>query len=251
MHKKLVAANWKMNLLHEDVKQLAPKIHSFQEQIKMNCEVQIYVPSIYIDFILNNSQLSVGAQNVHWENKGAFTGEVSASQLNSIGCKNVLIGHSERREIFKEDNTIIERKLLNAIENDLNILLCFGEPFEIREKKKHLEYISNQIQLALRKIKKEKIHKLTLAYEPIWAIGSGLTATKDQIEEMHNHIRYELVKQFSSFGDEVRILYGGSCNDTNAREIFACSNVDGGLIGGASLNFDKFSKIIEIANDLS
>ena len=251
MKRKLVAANWKMNLLKEEAVENIFRLENHISQKEMHCELQIFVPSIYIDFILNNSQLTVGAQNVHWENQGAFTGEISALQLKSIGCDHLLIGHSERRDFFFEDDFIIEKKIHQSLSNGFNVILCVGESLKIRNQNEHLAFVSSQLNSALRKIDKEMVHQLTIAYEPIWAIGTGLTAELEQIEEMHNHIRSVLTSIFHNQHRSVRILYGGSCNEKNAHQIFSCSNVDGGLIGGASLDFDKFSKIIEIANDLS
>jgi triosephosphate isomerase len=193
---------------------------------------------------LNNSTIQVGAQNFHFEEKGAFTGEISARQVKDLGCSYVLVGHSERRVLFGETDDALLKKIKAALRTGLNIIYCIGETLGEREEGKQKVKIQSQIEL-LSSFNESELSKISIAYEPIWAIGTGLTATPIQAEEMHAFIREVLLNLFSEHSAEnTSILYGGSCNEKNAVELFKCSNIDGGLIGGASLKSDSFSKIV-------
>jgi triosephosphate isomerase (TIM) len=246
MAKKIVAANWKMNLLRKEAISL---INVFNERLKDNegLEVIVFPPSIYIADLLQvtNTSVHVGAQNFYFEEKGAYTGEVSATQLKDLGCSYALVGHSERRMIFDESNEMIYQKIKAALQADINIVYCCGESFEERESGKHKIKIKEQIEV-LKSLSSEELSSISIAYEPIWAIGTGLTATPFQAEEMHAFIRGVINELFSEvIAQDISILYGGSCNEKNAAELFNCPNIDGGLIGGASLKVDSFLKIVD------
>jgi triosephosphate isomerase len=249
MRKKLVAANWKMNLTLQQVQGFTEELNFDHSNFK--CDVQVYAPSIYLAYLLNRN-VPVGAQNFYFQSSGAFTGEISCDQLKSIGCNHVLVGHSERRILFDETNDIIRKKLETAFKSEMNPILCIGESLEIRENNAHLKFIENQLKAALNTCSISDLGRLTIAYEPVWAIGTGHTANASQVAEMHAFIRQFFAKEYGdTLSDSIRILYGGSCNEQNAKELFSLENVDGGLIGGASLSSVKFLQILNIANELS
>lgn len=248
MAKKIIAANWKMNLLRGEAISLFKSLNNRLIE-GSGVQVVIFPPSIYISDLLavNSSKINIGAQNFYFEEKGAFTGEVSAIQLKDMGCTHVLIGHSERRGLFGESNEIIFQKIKAALQADLKIVYCCGESLEERESGKHEIKIQTQIEV-LKSLSNEELSSISIAYEPIWAIGTGLTATPSQAEEMHAFVRGVINELFSeAIAQDISILYGGSCNEKNAAELFNCANIDGGLIGGASLNEISFLKIVEAA----
>lgn len=190
--------------------------------------------------------LKVGAQNVSQYDCGAYTGEISASMLESIGVKYVTIGHSERRTIFNEDNNIIACKIKKALENNLNPIVCCGEPLEERKNNNYLNFIQNQIEKAIFSLSEDEIEKIILAYEPIWAIGTGETASAEQAQEVHKYIREIIEEKFGNkIADNITILYGGSVKPSNAKELFSEEDIDGALVGGASLNAESFVGIIK------
>ena len=245
MAKKIVAANWKMNLFKSEA------IMLYDEMVKIlpenDVEVAVFSPSIFLSELIafQSNRLAIGAQNFYFEDKGAYTGEVSALQLKDLGCSYVLIGHSERRVLFSESDKLIQKKIKAALKIGLKIIYCCGESLEERENKTHQLKISSQLE-TLNLFTPEELSDLAIAYEPIWAIGTGFTASPQQAEQMHQFIRDELAKNFSSeFSKSISLLYGGSCNEKNANELFQCPNIDGGLIGGASLNADSFSQIVD------
>lgn len=244
MRKKIIGANWKMNLLFEETKFLCEQIDDANFQLPF--ELIVFPSSLYLSSVLPKNNWSLGAQDVYYEEKGAFTGAISPAQLKSINCRYVLIGHSERRNLFDESDALINQKLIGAIENELSVVFCCGEPIEVREKLGHLQFIENQLIQGLKGIDEIQMPNCVIAYEPMWAIGTGHNASKVEIEEMHGFIRQVLSKMYSSScADGVRIIYGGSCNQNNAREIFSYQDVDGGLIGAASLRFDSLNSIIK------
>ena len=211
-------------------------------------EVIFLVPFTDIEIVktlTNDSKISVGAQNFYYEPKGAFTGEISADMLLELGCTHVIIGHSERRQIFKEDNDLINKKVVTAVGKHLIPIICCGETLEQRENNETLSFIKGQIESAYNGISKEEASRTIIAYEPIWAIGTGKTATSDQAEEVCKAIR-ETVKGIydDELASNIRILYGGSVNSKNAKELFSKENIDGGLVGGASLK----AEFIDIVN---
>jgi len=245
MAKKIIAANWKMNLMREEAISLFNGVKKGLSAHK-ETEIVVFPPSIYIsDLISNHPLIEVGAQNFYFEEKGAFTGEISPFQLKNIGCNYVLIGHSERRELFDESNELLSKKMRSALDANLKIIYCCGETLQEREEGSHLEKIQSQLEI-LKSLTNDELNAISIAYEPIWAIGTGLTATPGQAEEMHAFIRRILIDSFSKeLASEISILYGGSCNENNANELFNCPNIDGGLIGGASLKVDSFLKIVD------
>jgi triosephosphate isomerase len=201
--------------------------------------------SIY-NLVKDNPKVFLGAQNCSQHVSGAYTGEVSAPILKSTGCDYVIIGHSERREYFNESNEMLTQKVNRAFENDLTPIFCCGEPLSIREQGKHFDYVCSQLTESLFHYSPDQFMKLVIAYEPIWAIGTGVTATSAQAQDMHARIREHLASKYGkSLAAEITILYGGSCNPKNARELFANPDVDGGLIGGASLKSRDFIDIIK------
>jgi len=245
MRKKIIAANWKMN---KNPNEAVEFVNNLKEKINNNThEVVLCVP--YIDLLvvrdsLKNYNISVGAQNVFYEDAGAYTGEISAKILKESGINYVIIGHSERREIFHESDQDINKKILKSLEHDLKIILCVGESLEQRENKITIEFIKTQIKNALENIREEKLINIAIAYEPIWAIGTGKTATSEQAQEICLEIRKYINKIYSeNAGENIRILYGGSVNANNAHELFNMPDIDGGLIGGASLKQD-FIRIV-------
>lgn len=250
MRKKIVAANWKMNLTLAEGRKLVDGILAGLPQLNDNKLVVIAPPFVHIAQTasqLNGKQyIFTGAQNCAAEASGAFTGEVSAHMLQDAGVQYVIIGHSERREYYKEDNATITKKVNLALTNNLHVLFCCGEPLEIRDANTQNNYVEQQIKDSLFHLDAARLKNVTIAYEPIWAIGTGRTASSAQAQEMHAHIRNVIAGKFGAeAANYMAILYGGSCKPSNAAELFACPDVDGGLIGGASLKADEFLGIIE------
>ena len=245
MAKNIIAANWKMNLMRDEAISLFNGVNNGLSA-HTETEIVIFPPSIYIsDLISNDSQIEVGAQNFFSEKKGAFTGEISPFQLKNLGCNYVLIGHSERRELFHESKEILSKKMRSALDANLKIIFCCGETLQEREEGSHLDKIQSQLEI-LNSLTNADLNAISIAYEPIWAIGTGLTATPFQAEEMHAFVRGVINELFSEvIAQDISILYGGSCNENNANELFNCPNIDGGLIGGASLKVDSFLKIVD------
>ncbi len=244
---KIAAGNWKMNKTFEDALQLSREIANGQRAEEVI--TILGVPSIYlkmiVDQVLHVPGLEVAAQNCHAKPSGAYTGEISAPMLNSIGIKYVIIGHSERREYFAESNEELAEKVNIAFSNDLVPIFCCGESLAIRKSGNHLDYVANQLKESLYHLTGEQISNLIIAYEPIWAIGTGETASPEQAQEMHEYLRNAIAKQYNSkIANTIPILYGGSVNPANAEVIFSQKDVDGGLVGGASLKSPDFLKII-------
>lgn len=252
MRKKIVAGNWKMNLSCHEATALFSQILEFTEEFPKNTEVVICPPFLYIkEFakkVSSSKIVSIGAQNCHFGNDGAFTGEISAEMLKSAGAKYCIIGHSERRLMFGETDETVNKKTIKALEVSLNAIVCVGETLTIREQNGHFPYVEQQVKSALASIPAEKLSKIIIAYEPVWAIGTGKTATPQQAQEMHAFIRNIIsVLYDSSAAETILILYGGSCNAENAKSLFECHDVDGGLIGGASLKAGSFIQVIKSA----
>ncbi|PSR05412.1 MAG: triose-phosphate isomerase [Bacteroidetes bacterium SW_11_45_7] len=250
MRKKIVAGNWKMNKQMEEGLKLTFAIKETNKNFPEELEVVLAPPFIHLyameELLKNQPNFFLGAQNCHEEESGAYTGEVSAAMLASVGVDYVIIGHSERRHYFNETDTHVANKLQQAIANDLNPILCVGEHLAIRNDKKHFEYVQQQIENTLFSFTADLMQDLVIAYEPVWAIGTGHNATPEQAQEMHQHIRQILQDQYSkSFANNLTILYGGSCKPSNAPDLFQQPDIDGGLIGGASLSADDFSAIIQ------
>ena len=247
--KKIVAGNWKMNMTLDESVNLINEL----KQISTN-DVDIKIAPSFTNLnkavsLLDSSKIEVIAQNVYPEERGAFTGEISIEMLKSVGVFSIIIGHSERRKHFNENDSILSKKAKTAIDNSLNIIFCVGEELSEREKGNHFELIKNQIINGLFGLDKDQIKNVVIAYEPVWAIGTGKTAENYQIQEMHEFIRKLFNDKYGSdISQQIRILYGGSVKPNNAEEIFSLNDVDGGLIGGASLNFSDFNAIVQAAN---
>jgi len=246
--KKIVAGNWKMNTNFDEAISL---INTIKTQAKQFSQVEkiIFPPFVFLQTaatnLLNETNFFVGAQNCSEHIKGAYTGEVSAEMLSSVACKYVLVGHSERRTFFKETDGQLILKIQHALNNNLKVIFCFGEQLEERKHGKHFDTVKLQLENVLKSFSEEQLKNIYLAYEPVWAIGTGETATPAQAQEMHAYIRRVLGHLFTDVvAQNMPILYGGSCNAQNAAELFSCADVDGGLIGGASLKADDFCKII-------
>lgn len=246
MRKKIVAGNWKMNLLPVEALNLFRAIID-KKSDDSDVEILVFPPSLYVgELIQFNTEVGVGVQNFYPEEKGAFTGEISVVQISAIGVKYALVGHSERRMYFGEDEILLKRKVDAALKYDLTPIFCCGEPLQIRENNEQGSFVRKQLESSLFHLSANDLSRCVIAYEPVWAIGTGKTATFDQAEEMHASIRSWInVKYDQETADSISILYGGSCNASNAKELFACPNVDGGLIGGASLEADSFITIAQ------
>lgn len=249
MRTKLVAGNWKMHLNPVAAEELARGI----AEVKTDGKVDVLLCPAYtlihtVRTALGDSDVAVGAQNLYWEPKGAFTGEVSAEMIVSAGCTYVIIGHSERRQYFGETDASVRRKTAAALEAGLTPIVCVGETLEEREEGRTEAVINRQLSGGLERFKPEEAAKLVIAYEPVWAIGTGRTATPETAQEVHGQIRAWLEQEFGKeVAEGTRILYGGSVKGKNASELFAEEDIDGGLVGGASLDAEDFSKIIEAA----
>lgn len=246
---KIVAANWKMNL---DMEQAAAWLADVTEPIEhFKAEVMVFPSFIMVGDLMDlyeGNKIVFGAQNCSHKEGGAYTGEVSAKQLMSVGIDYVLVGHSERREYFFESNEIVKEKLKQALKNDLIPIFCCGEPLQVRNNNEQLSFVKQQLEESLFTFSEEEISNIIIAYEPVWAIGTGLNATTEQAQEMHAFIRAEVASKYSQkTASEIRILYGGSCKPENAKELFSCKDVDGGLIGGASLKANDFLEIVNAA----
>lgn len=249
MRKKIVAGNWKMNKLADEANALANEVMAkVKAEVPADVQVIMGTPSIYLNQINQLVQgidnLAVSAQNCHEKASGAYTGEISASMLASLGLKYVILGHSERREYFNETNEQLAEKVNAALENGLTPIFCCGESLDMRQNGDFLKFVADQLTASLFHLSEEDFSKIVIAYEPIWAIGTGLTASSEQAQEMHAYLRKHLASKYGqTIADNCSILYGGSCNPKNAQELFACEDVDGGLIGGASLKADDFIAI--------
>ncbi len=251
MKNKIVAGNWKMNKVFSEAEELLVSIAEGVDDMPLETEIIICPPFLYLEMaadIAEESNFYVGAQNVAAEEKGAYTGEISASMLKTSGVDFCIIGHSERRTYFKETNAELRKKVDVALANDVNPIFCVGEHLTDRESKKHFEVVETQVTESLFHLDSNKFEHIIIAYEPVWAIGTGLTATPDQAQEMHAFIRSLIEKKYGTEqAYNSYIIYGGSCNPQNALELFICKDVDGGLIGGASLKAEDFIEIINAA----
>ena len=252
MRKPFVAGNWKMNTDSHSSVNLAERITSVSSDIAdRGIRVAVFPPFVYLQLVfkaLSVSNIAVGAQDLYFEQNGAFTGEISASMLKDIGCTYALCGHSERRHVIGERDELINKKVAAAISGGLLPILCVGELLEERKADKTTEVVTRQIKNGLAGLSAEKISAVTIAYEPVWAIGTGLTATPQQAQEAHNLVRKLLAEMYDArLAEETRILYGGSVKPDNAAELMRQQDVDGVLVGGASLKADDFLEIIRAA----
>ena len=250
MRKKIVIGNWKMNKsLSEGIQLVDNIIQELNSATSVNVVKVIAPPYVHLailsEKLKNFNGFEVAAQNCHQSKNGAFTGEVSAEMIASCGVNYVILGHSERRQYFNESNELLAQKVNSVLANNLIPVFCIGENLAERNANQHLEAVTKQMKESLFHLLPADFSKIIIAYEPVWAIGTGVTASVHQAQGMHNHIRAEINKKYGKdISSEIPILYGGSCNPKNAKELFACIDVDGGLIGGASLNSADFVAVI-------
>jgi len=250
MRRKVVAGNWKMNKTAKESKQLASELVKALEKLTLvNTDVIVAPTSINLSSVIeatDGSALEVSAQNMHQAESGAYTGEISASMLTALDINHVILGHSERREYFGETDQILAEKVSTALRHELTPIFCFGEVLEERQSARHFDVVKTQIQNGLFHLEKIDWNNIILAYEPVWAIGTGETASPEQAQEMHAHIRKVIAEKYGDeIANRVSILYGGSVKPANAQEIFSKPDVDGGLIGGAALNSEDFIAIVK------
>lgn len=250
MRKQIAAANWKMNLTLEQGMKLLDDLLSENIELQDRQEAVFGIPFPYLipakEKIKDHINYFIAAQNCYFQKSGAYTGEVSAEMLKSVGTDYVIIGHSERREYFNENNQMLAEKINICFENDLKPIFCCGEPLSIREANEQNSYVENQLKESLFHLSAEQLTGFVIAYEPIWAIGTGKTASSAQAQEMHAHIRSVMAANYNNeVAESISILYGGSVKANNAEEIFGEKDVDGGLVGGASLNASEFATIIK------
>ncbi len=248
MRRRIIAGNWKMHNNLSESQNLVTKLVNGLNNRNINREVIICPPFTSlteVNNLLNDTKIELGAQNMHFEDKGAFTGEISADMLKSVGCKYVILGHSERRTIFGEPDELINKKIKQALNAGLTPIFCIGETLEQRENGITNDVIKNQVSEGVKELSEEDANKLIIAYEPIWAIGTGKTATPEQAQEVHKFIRSLLKEKFSEdTSDNIPILYGGSVKPNNAEDLLAKEDIDGALVGGACLDADSFISII-------
>jgi len=253
MRKKIIAGNWKMNKTGTEAasfaRDLKIKTLNINKTEIIVCPPYIAIVPVYE--ILKQSRVKIGAQNVHWETSGAFTGEVSAEMIEQAGCKYVIIGHSERRQYFGETDQSVNKKIMQTLTTSLSPIVCVGETLQQREAGKTNDVVKVQIAEGLAGLSIDQMKRLVLAYEPVWAIGTGVTATPAQAEEVHHFIRDLLADLFSpQIANATQILYGGSVKPDNVKELLSQDNIDGGLIGGASLKVDSFVEMIQATEQL-
>lgn len=247
MRKKIVAGNWKM---HKNAEQTEDLLNDLIAKIPTEINAQVIVAPTFVNLAsavdhLEFTSINVAAQNMHQAESGAYTGEISADMLKSVGVNTVILGHSERRSIFHETDALIANKVDTALKHDMTVIFCFGEELKDRQSKNHFNIVENQLRDGLFHIQSKDWEKIVLAYEPVWAIGTGETASPEQAQEMHEFIRETVRKTFgSNVAEDISILYGGSVKPDNAKEIFSKPDVDGGLIGGAALNANDFVAIV-------
>ena len=247
MRKKIVAGNWKM---HKNAEQTEDLLNELIAKIPTDTDTNVIVAPTFVNLAsavdhLEFTNIKVAAQNVHQAEGGAFTGEISADMLKSVGVDIVILGHSERRAIFHETDALIANKVNTALEHDMTVIFCFGEELKDRHSANHFNVVENQLKDGLFQIEAKDWEQVVLAYEPVWAIGTGETASPEQAQEMHEFIRETVRKTYGNeVADTVSILYGGSVKPENAKEIFSKPDVDGGLIGGAALKADDFVAIV-------
>jgi triosephosphate isomerase (TIM) len=251
MRAKIVAGNWKMNKTLEEASILTSEVMGMiGDEVRNDVKVIVCTPFPYLITVKNilgkNSGIQVGAQNCSEHQWGAYTGEVSAPMLQSMGVKYVIIGHSERRQFFNEDSEQLAQKVDAALASNLTPIFCCGEQLIIREDNKHETLVKSQVEEGLFHLPESAIRKVVIAYEPVWAIGTGKTASSQQAQEMHAVIRKHIASKYGEpTAESISILYGGSVNAENAKELFACNDVDGGLVGGASLKSRDFAEIVK------
>ena len=254
MRKIIIAGNWKMNKSFAEAKEFFQKISDWERNFNHKNKIFIFPPDLYIQEtlkILNDNDIEIGSQNIYFKDFGAFTGQISPKMLSSIGCNNSLVGHSERRKIFHESDEETNLKVKILLENNFNITFCIGETEQERESEKTEDVLATQLEIGLKDISAEKMQNIIIAYEPVWAIGTGKTATPEIAQDAHHFIRNWLSEKFGNkVADNISILYGGSVKVANIENLICQNDIDGALIGGASLNLEDFTKIIEISEQV-
>ncbi len=254
MRKKIVAGNWKMNLdYNEGLGLFSEVINMVHDEITGHQQAVVCSPFIHLHSLVQLAKgyqkVSIGAQNAHQAESGAYTGEISAKMIHSVGAEYVILGHSERRQYFGETNELLARKTDTALKNGLKPIFCIGETLNEREADQHFDIIKTQLAEGVFHLDEAHFAQIVIAYEPVWAIGTGKTATSEQAQEIHAFIRKEIAAKYGqALADATTILYGGSCNPKNAPELFAQPDIDGGLIGGASLKSRDFVDIVKVFN---
>jgi len=254
MRKKIVAGNWKMNLDHQQgVSLFSEIVNMAKDEVMGSQQVVVCSPFIHLHSIAQlakgTPQVAIGAQNIYFQESGAYTGEISAAQVKSTGAAYVILGHSERRAYFHEDDELLSKKVDAALKHGLIPIFCIGETQEERESGRYFEVIRQQLDKGIFHLSNDAFSQVVLAYEPVWAIGTGLTASPEQAQEVHAFIRNEVAAKYTQeIADSATILYGGSCNPKNAPDLFAQPDIDGGLIGGASLKSRDFIDIVKVFN---
>jgi triosephosphate isomerase len=253
MRQKIVAGNWKMNKTREEGLALVSELTNMvRDEVRSNVQVVLCPPFVHLTavgkLIESYDNVALGAQNCHQKTSGAYTGEISAVMLQSVGVQYVILGHSERRQYFGESNQLLKEKVDIALETGLTPIFCCGESLQQREEGDYVDFVCSQLTESLFHLSNEQLRRIVIAYEPIWAIGTGKTATNAQAQEMHATLRAHLASKYGAgLAGEIRILYGGSVNGGNAAELFASPDVDGGLVGGASLKSREFTDIVKAA----
>lgn len=251
MRRPIIAANWKMNMLQSEAENLVRKLIEWKK-LPQSVDIVLAPPYTALGVVrklIKNSGIQLAGQNIYFEPKGAWTGEISAAMLKDAGCEFVILGHSERRNYFHENDAMINKKIKAALENDLQVIFCVGETLEQRERGKTQGVVESQLKMGLQGVGAANIKNLVIAYEPVWAIGTGKTATPDQAQEVHCFTRKFIEKGFGNVAAEsIRIQYGGSVSAENSKLLLGQKDIDGALVGSASLNIESFAAIINSAN---
>ncbi len=251
MRRPIVAGNWKMNMLQSEAEDLVKKLLEWNG-LSQSVDIVIAPPYTALGVVrklVKNSGIQLAGQNIYFETKGAWTGEISAAMLKDAGCQFVILGHSERRHYFHEDDALINQKIKAALENELQVIFCVGETLEQRERAQTQEVVALQLKNGLQGVHATDLEKMVIAYEPVWAIGTGKTATPEQAQEIHCYVRKIIEKDFGKIvAENIRIQYGGSVNSENSKCLLDQEDIDGALVGSASLNLESFTAIINSAN---
>lgn len=251
MKKPFIAANWKMNTLRWEAEELSRTLLENIPDLTEYTDVVLVPPYTVLDVVraqIDGTNVALGAQNVFWEERGAYTGEISPGMLRDAGCEWVIIGHSERRHVLCETDEMVNKKVKAALDSGLRVILCVGETLEERESGKYTKIVTSQVELGLTDIELESAHNLVIAYEPVWAIGTGKHATPDEANHVQGTIREITGNIYGELAEDLRIVYGGSVTEKNIKELIGEENIDGALVGGASLKADSLAEIIKIAN---
>jgi triosephosphate isomerase len=250
MRKRLIVGNWKMNMIRQEARELALRLSGLIRSVGVDVVITPPYTSLEAVYgVVRGTCIHLGAQDVFWEDSGAFTGEISPYMLIDAGCRWVIIGHSERRDILGETDDMVCKKVRASLGSGLIPIVCVGETPEEREKGKTMKVVESQIENGLKDLSLDNFDKIAIAYEPIWAIGTGKNATPEEAEEVHRFIRETLKSTFGKVADEIRILYGGSVTQENIKELLAPRDIDGALVGGASLKADSFARIVQLAGE--